>query len=296
MKRLTIIINAALWLVGLSLHGQIVPATTGLPNNSLITSINSGVTLSPSSISTFATFNVGPIDGTTYNATNRYSNASNSGGTTPWITVSFSFNTSGLTSGNYYLSFLVTNKSDNQYSTGLAIDAVSGVLTQGFETGSSALPSGWSLQGGGTHGIVSSTVTGLAPPSGGGSQFAFIDTGISGSTTGTISTSAIGGTHGIILTSPSFSLTTGSTLSMQLAFVSNDGTSSFEDFALAQLFIVGEVPLTNVPAATLFSAVAPTAIPEPATTTLFQALSCMVAVWYWIRLRSKRERAAANCG
>lgn len=272
----------AVSLLGLSVHGQIAPATSGLPSNSFITAINPGVSLSPSSVSSFSTFGVGPIDGITFNSSNRY--ISSSGGTTPWITVTLNFNSSGLLTGqSYFLAFMVTNKSDNAYSSGLAIDSVSGVLTQNFDTGSSSLPSGWALQGSGaSRGILSPSVTGLAPPSAGGTQFAFIDNGLSADTTGTITTSAIGGTNGTVLTSPTFTFTTGSTLSFQVAFLSNDG-SPYLDFALVQLFKSTDVPLTNLPAATLFTAIAPSAVPEPATVALLIGGMALGAAWCWRR-------------
>ena len=278
---------AAALLVGMVARGQIAPATSGLPSNSLITSINAGVTLSPSTVSTFSTFNVGPLNGVTFDSSHRFAN--NSGGTTPWITISFNFNSSSLTTGNYFLGFIVTNKTDSAYASGLAIDAISGALTQDFESGTLSSIS-WPLQGSGaTRGTISSSVTGLSAST--GSKFAFIDTNAAVGS-GTIGTTAIGGTNGTVLTSPSFSLTSGSTLSINVAFLSNDG-SPYLDFALVQLFHVGDVPLTNVPAATLFTAIAPTAIPEPAMTALIQASSCALLVWYWTRRRNQRHSSGA---
>ena len=75
--------SLAFLLLGLAAHGQIAPATSGLPSNSKITAINSGVTLSPTTVSSFPTFNIGAINGVAFNSSNRY--VSYSGGTTQWI-------------------------------------------------------------------------------------------------------------------------------------------------------------------------------------------------------------------
>jgi hypothetical protein len=259
--------------------GQIVPASSSsLPSNVNITPINQGVTLSPTSVGSFINFNVGPINGITYSTATAY--VSNSGGVSPWINIHFDFSASGLSAGNYSLAFIVSNVMDPNVTSGLAIDGIASstnVITEGFEatTSVSGLPSGWVLQGGGTRGLVSGAITGFSAVA--GSQFAFIDTGDS-SGSGTISMTPLGGTTGTILRSPEFNLTTGTTLDLKVAFFSNDG-SPFYDFGLVQLFAAGQSPITNVPAATLFTAVTPTAVPEPGGVAL--GLGCAVLVVSW---------------
>ncbi len=285
--------SLAFLLLGVAAHGQIAPAPSGsLPNNSHIPSIISGVTLSPTSVS-FTNFNVGPINGATFSSANAY--ISGSGGATQWVNIHFDNTVAGLSAGNYYLSFIVSNISDHAYDSGLAIDAitstnVTGGFSQSFETLTSFSSnvtvggSSWGLQGTGTRGIIANnTITGLAPAD--LTHFAFIDNG--GSTGGTtISTTNIGGSVGTVLDSPAFSLVAGTTLDIKVAYLSNDG-AAFRDFALVQLFKVGDTPLnsgtTGMPAATLFTAVSPAAVPEPSAVAFLMGCGALGTTWWWRR-------------
>lgn len=274
----------------LSVRGQIAPASSlNLPANANITPINPGVTLSPASVGSFINFNVGPINGITYSTANAF--VGNSGGVSPWINIHFDFNASGLSAGNYSLAFIVSNLMDTGVPSGLAIDGITSntnVIVEGFESISNptplGLPAGWVIHGGGNRGLISGAVNGFSAAV--GTQFAFIDTGDS-SGTGTISMNPLGGTTGTILKSPEFNLTTGSTLDLRVAFFSNDG-SPFYDFGLVQLFASGQSPITNVPAATLFTAVAPTAVPEPVGVALGLGVAALVAA-----SRTRRSRRMA---
>jgi hypothetical protein len=93
-------------------------------------------------------------------------------------------------------------------------------VLEGFESG--LMPSGWVLEG---SGGVSGAVPGLAPTE--GSHFAFINNngGVS-----TVFTGVSGATTGSVLTTATFVLGDGETVTAGLNFVTNDG-SDFRDFA-----------------------------------------------------------------
>jgi hypothetical protein len=113
-------------------------------------------------------------------------------------------------------------------------------VLQSFEGGS--LPSGWTLSQGGVGG-VSLAKTGINPTD--GSRFGFID--VTGSTS-TSSTGVPQATIGSILTSAPFTLGANASLSLDLNFLTNDGTTTFSDFAYVELIQNG------VRVATLYNA------------------------------------------
>jgi hypothetical protein len=118
----------------------------------------------------------------------------------------------------------------------IAGQARAGVI-EGFESG---IPGTWVIAG---NAAVSPAATNISPTE--GKQFAWMNnlgsipttfTGIGGSTTGSV------------LTSSTYTLAGGSTLAMDLNFQTNDGTTTFADYAIVYLLQGG------VPVATLYTA------------------------------------------
>lgn len=230
----------------------------GVPanNNPNIPSISSGVTLNPGT----ALFNgeaTGPLNGITYGPG---AFSGNTGGTTGFVNSSYTFSTGGT----YNLVWEVANVRDTAFSSALGIDNVTlnGSSLYDFESG---ISSDFTVLGtAGTSGAVSN----LAPTE--GSSFAFLDT------TGNYRPiyDTVNGTNGSRLISSAFSVNAGDVLSLDIAFLSNDG-ASFPDYGIATV--------TNDPIPD------PTLVPEPSHALTPLALGAFGAGWMLKRkLRQKQ--------
>ncbi len=132
-------------------------------------------------------------------------------------------------SGLYQLIWEVGNAIDNTRTSALAIDNVKldSTLLYGFESG---IPAGFAGLGSvGTSGAV----TDLSPTE--GNSFAYLDT--TGNSPVIFNT--VDGTFGSQLFSSPFAVTAGQTLSMDIAFLTNDG-GPLDDYGIAALSVVPE--------------------------------------------------------
>ncbi len=110
-----------------------------------------------------------------------------------------------------------------------------------------AIPSGWSCSGTcgslGADGVVTLSPTGNP-------SYQFVSTaGANGSTAVLPGKTQTSETDGSVLTTSTFSATSGTALNFFFNFVTSDGSSTFADYAWAELFNAG----TNTPAALLFT-------------------------------------------
>jgi hypothetical protein len=199
--------------------------------NPFLPAISSGVTLAPVSGGLSNTL-VGPLpDGSTYGP---FGFNQNAGGTTGWVTSSYTF----VASGTFQLVWEVASVFGAQGGDALATDNITlnGTKIVQFQPGGT-LPGGY--MGLGTFG-TSAGVSGL-PTSGGDPGFAWMDVqGSAGNSTGV---TPIFDTSGDVfsasqLYSATFSVNAGDTLSVDVAFMTNDG-SPFNDY--------GAVALQSVP-------------------------------------------------
>jgi hypothetical protein len=201
--------------------------------------ISSGVTLSSAS-GGLSNAMVGPLpDGTTYGPSGFNQNA---GGTTGWVTATYTF----TTGGQFALTWEVANVTGNQGGDAVATDNIrlNGTKIAQLEPGGT-LPSGYT--GLGNYG-TSAGVTGL-PTSGGDLAFAYIDVQPSRST----GIGPIFDTSGDVdsvsrLVSPGFPVRPGDTLSLDVAFSTNDG-SPYGDYGIVALEAVVAEPSSLVLAA-----------------------------------------------
>jgi hypothetical protein len=137
-------------------NNQVVPGVgfTGFP---------AGLTLTPSTaILQGNTFYLDPTNGSTSNTDSnasqygptRYPNTGAPGGSTPWITANFTFN-SGDT-GTYDLVMAVSNVGDDNYSTGLLFTG------QSISGGGPIVPPNGSVPEPGTVSLIGAALAGLA--------------------------------------------------------------------------------------------------------------------------------------
>jgi hypothetical protein len=217
-------------------------------NNTNLPPIDPGVTLNPNPA--FLDGNaVGPINGITYGP---FAFGANQGGTTGWVHVSYTV----AVTGGYQFVWEVSDVIDHSRPSGLAIDNVKlgNTLLYGFETG---IPAGFVRLGStGTSGAVPD----LAPTQ--GSFFAWMDT--TGNAPAVYDT--VDGTFGSRMISTQFTATAGTVVSMDLAFMTNDG-GPFHDYGIAVLQAV---------------------LPEPSALTL-AGLAIAIAAGYRYTARRRRR-------
>ena len=211
--------------------GGAFPVSVPGTNNPNIPTIDPGVTLNPNP-ALLDGFQTGPLGGVTYGP---FGFGGNGGGNTGWVSVSETVSVSGL----YRLIWEVAG-ADPKIGSALAFDnvRVNGNLLFGFEGG---IPGGFNALGTvGTSGSVpvSDPVGGTNPPAFSpteGSLFAYMD--ISGGITPIYDT--VDGYLGSRLYSSLFNLNAGDTLTMDLAFLTNEG-DPFHDYGIATLSFVPE--------------------------------------------------------
>ncbi len=219
--------------------GGVAPQSVPSVNNMNLPPIDPGVTINPNPA--FLDGNtVGPINGITYGP---FGFVGNTGGTTGFVSVSYTIAVSGL----YQLTWEVGDAIDHSRVSALAIDNVQlgGALLYGFESG---IPAGFASLGSvGT----STAVLDLAPTQ--GSSFAYLDT------TGNspVIYDTVDGTEGSQLISSPFAATAGQILSLDMAFLTNDG-GPFDDYGIAVLDVV--VPEPSALAMALIAAVTGVAV------------------------------------
>ncbi len=191
-------------------------------NNPYLPPIDPGVTITPNPA--FLDGNlVGPINGITYGP---FAFGGNVGGTTGFVHVVYTI----PVSGSYALTWEVSDVIDHSRPSALAVDNVrldNTLLFNGFDSG---IPAGFTQLGvTGTSGAV----TDLAPTQ--GTAFAFLDT--TGNAPAVYDT--VDGTFGSRLISTGFAATAGTVLSLDVAFLTNDG-GPFHDYGIAVLSSVPE--------------------------------------------------------
>ena len=196
--------------------GGVDPISVPNENNPNLPSISAGVTLNPDPALLDGN-TVGPLNGITYGPS---AFGGNTGGTTGYVHVSYTIPTAGM----YDLVWEVSNVIDRSRESALAIDNVDldGMLLYGFESG---IPAEFtSLGTTGTSGAI------LDLPATQGARFAFLDT------TGNVAPifDTVDGTAGSRLISSTFSADAGTVLTMDIAFLTNDG-GPFHDYGIAAL-------------------------------------------------------------
>jgi hypothetical protein len=208
--------------------GGVDPVSVPNNNNPYIPSIDPSVTISPAQGGLLDGNTVGPLNGTTYGPGGWIDDT---GGTTGFVNVSYTI----ATSGTFQLVWEVANTLVNSGSSALATDNVlldgNSLFNFPMTGGLGALPTG--LTGAGTYG-TSGAITDLAP-SGGDSTFAWIDT--TGGLTPMYDT--VDGNSASRLISTTFSATAGMVLSLDAAFLTNDG-GPFDDYGIVVLVSVPE--------------------------------------------------------
>lgn len=203
-------------------------------NGGHLPAIDAGVTLTPA-VALLDGVATGPLGGIIYGPA---AFGGNTGGTTGFANSSFTLSETGV----FRLVWEVSDVGDIGVDSALAIDNVklNSTLLFDFESG---IPAGFTALG--TVG-TSGPVINLAPTE--GSAFAFLDT------TGAIPPTfdLVDGTFGSRLISSAFSASSGDVLSLDLAFLTNDGTSAFHDYGIGVLQHASE-----------------SVVPEPASMLLF---------------------------
>jgi len=181
------------------------------------------VSLNPTSASMDGV-ETGPLNGTTYGPS-AY-DGTNFGGTTGWVTVSYTF----TAAGPVQLVWEVANIGDDSNLTALAIDniRINGVLQWGFETG---IPAGFTLL---NQGGTSEAIPNLSPTE--GVSFAWLDNLNDVFVEPTFDT--VDGFNASRLYSTVFTVAAGDTLTIDLAFLSTDGTSEYHDYGVAAAQLV----------------------------------------------------------
>jgi hypothetical protein len=200
--------------------------------NPYIPAISAGVTLSQASGGFDGNF-VGPLpDGSTYGP---FGYSGNAGGSTGWVTTSYVL----PTSGTYQLIWEVANTINCAGSDALVTDnvAINGSAIFAFSPGGvGALPSGF--VGLGNYG-TSGAVTDLAP-SGGSGAFAYMDVQPPPSSTNVAPIfDTVDGYSASRIYSATFSASAGDTLTLDAAFLTNDG-SPYDDYGIVALQSVPE--------------------------------------------------------
>ncbi len=195
-------------------------------NNPYIPSIDPSVTVTPNP-GLLDGNTVGPLNGITYGP---FGYGLNTGGTTGFVNVSYTIATSGM----YQLIWEVASTTASPGDSALATDNVqlNGASLFNFQAGGpGVLPTG--LMGAGTYG-TSGAIPDLTP-SGTDTAFAWIDT--TGGLTPMYDT--VDGNSASRLMSTTFSATSGDTLSLDAAFLTNDG-GPFDDYGIVVLVAVPE--------------------------------------------------------
>lgn len=187
----------------------------GVPadDNPNLPTISPGVNLTPNStpLDGVAT---GPLNGITYGP-GAY--LGSTGGTTGFVASSYTFSEGGT----YQLVWEVSDVRDLGVESAFAFDNVTlnGSSLYGFELG---IPTDFTVRG---TAATSEAVVNLAPTE--GNSFAFIDT--IGNSPAIYNPTGTGGSR---LISSAFNVVAGDVLAMDLAFLTNDG-SSYPDYAIA---------------------------------------------------------------
>ncbi len=199
--------------------------------NAYIPGISPGVTLSPGSNGFDGNF-VGPLpDGSTYGP---FGYSANAGGSTGWVTAFYTL----PTSGSFQLVWEVANVINCAGSDALATDNITlnGNALFSFQPGGvGSLPSGFT--GLGSYG-TSGPVADLAP--GAGPAFAYMDVQPPPSSTNVAPIfDTVDGYSASRLYSAVFTANAGDTLSLDVAFLTNDG-SPYADYGIVALFSVPE--------------------------------------------------------
>ncbi len=194
--------------------------------NPYIPAISAGVTLSQASGGFDGNF-VGPLpDGSTYGP---FGYNANAGGSTGWVTASFTLPTSGV----FQLVWEVANVVNCAGSDALATDNVTLNGNQLFNFQPGGLPTGFT--GLGNYG-TSGAVPDLAPSA--GAAFAFMDVQPPPSSTNVAPIfDTVNGYSASRLYSAAFSASAGDTLSLDSAFLTNDG-GNYADYDIVALVSV----------------------------------------------------------
>jgi hypothetical protein len=211
--------------------GGAFPVSVPGTNNPNIPAVDPGVTLTPNP-ALLDGFQTGPLNGVLYGP---FGFGANGGGNTNWVSSSFTVTTTGL----YQLIWEVAG-ADPKIGSALTFDNVriNGNLLYGFESG---IPAGFTGLGTvGTSGALNVTdpVGGTSPPPFSpteGNRFGYMD--ISGGVKPVYD--QVDPYLGSRLISSTFNLTAGDTLTMNLAFLTNEG-DPFHDYGIAVLHSVPE--------------------------------------------------------
>ena len=210
--------------------GGAFPVSVPGTNNVNIPTIDPGVTFTPNPALLDGNI-TGPLNGVTYGP---FGFGANGGGNTGWVSISDTVSMTGL----YQLIWEAAG-ADPKIGSALVIDniRVNGNLLFGFESG---IPGGFSPLGTvGTSGPLTVTdalgnpLPNFDPTE--GSKFAFLD--ISGGITPIYDT--VDPYLGSRLYSSLFNLTAGDTLTLDMAFMTNEGAPFF-DYGIASLNFVPE--------------------------------------------------------
>jgi hypothetical protein len=229
--------------------GGVNPISVPNNNNPYLPAISPGVALNPRSANLDGNA-VGPLNGITYGP---FGWINDTGGTTGFVTVSYTL----PAAGSYRLIWEVANTTDSVLGSALATDnaRLDGVpMFNGFESG---IPPGSATLG--TVG-TSGPIPGLSPTE--GSSFAYLDT------TGQVAPifDVVDGMSASRLYSPVFTAGAGTTLSLDVAFLTSDG-GPFDDYGIVAL----------------------AAVPEPSSLVLLATATVGLAVVTWRRrARSRR--------
>jgi hypothetical protein len=197
--------------------------------NPYLPALSPGVSLSPNPALLDGNL-VGPLpDGSTYGP---FGYNGNTGGTTGFVTTTYTIPTSGV----FQLVWEVANVINCAGNDALATDNIrlNGTEITQFQPGGN-LPAGFS--GLGSYG-TSGAVTGLAP-SGGDPAFAWMDVSYTASTGIAPIFDTVDGYSASRLYSATFTATAGSILSLDVAFMTSDG-SPYNDYGVVALVSVPE--------------------------------------------------------
>jgi hypothetical protein len=205
--------------------GGLNPVSVPNANNPFIPPISPGVTLSPNPAFLDGNF-VGPLNGILYGP---FGFGGNTGGTTGFVHVSFTLPALPAGATAFRLIWEVSDVIDHTRESALAIDNVrlGSTLLYSFDSG---IPAGFTALG--TVG-TSGAVPGLSPTQ--GTAFAFLDT------TGNVRPifDTVDGTFGSRLFSSPFTAAAGTVLSLDMAFLTNDG-GPFHDYGIVVLQAIPE--------------------------------------------------------
>jgi hypothetical protein len=222
--------------------------------NPYIPSISPSVTVSPDPALLDGS-TAGPLNGITYGP---LAYNGNTGGTTGFVNVSYTFASTGV----FQLVWEVSNVTGSSGQSALATDNVlldGAPLFNFLAGGLGVLPTG--LTGAGTYG-TSGAISGLSP-SGGDAAFAWIDS--TGNQTPVFDT--VDGKSASQLYSTTFTAAAGEVISLDAAFLTNDG-APYDDY--------GIVAIDSVP----------TSSSVPLPSALAQVAVSIAILWGWRNRRS----------